>query len=276
MHLTNAIKHMHVKEAAFKRIEVLEKSVDEIRAMTESVDRSISRKDAGEQEREERLRKLEERVLELEDGVRISGRSIGRPRSRGGRGGVSSSLSSSLAEPKPSSSKIASSGPPPVMIFWDSENCNLSGQEVSYLSASLFSASDVPPELISLSSSSSFTRPRSLRTLVPSSVNFARCSRPWDLSRSSDTTLGRCTLFVSFAFSCSDLVASVETEPRSVLIVFFQWDNLPTFRARIAANGVELRDCPSWMGKGTVDHTLLVEMMTAALDVPPPATFVLM
>lgn len=78
-----------------------------------------------------------------------------------------------------------------------------------------------------------------------------------------------------------------------------QWDNLPTFRSRLVANGAEFRECPSWMGKNTVDLTMVVEMMgkfsissrvspfclltwsalasvATAMDVPPPATFVLM
>lgn len=274
MHLTNTLKHLHIKEGALKRVDLLEKGLDEVRVMTEYVDRLLSRKDAGEQEREERLRTLEERVLELEAGLKRSGRRIPRLSSRGRRGGVnSSSSSSSLDQPKPSPSKVASSSPPPVMIFWDSENCNISGQDVSSYPCFAPSWLEVRPELISVF-------PLLLSRVLPLEPRSHHPQTSFDVLHGTYQDIPllyanhtRCKY--PFPLSARISRLSVETHP-SFALSSFQWDNLPTFRARIAANGVELRDCPSWLGKGTVDHTLLVEIMAAALDFPPPATIVLM
>ncbi|KAL7414928.1 NYN domain-containing protein [Mrakia frigida] len=214
-HLTNTVKHLHVKEHTIKRLDDAEKDIEEIRAVSEYVDRALARREATQHERDEKQRMLEERVTELE--ARLNSEK-GRGRRSAGRGKREGRRkeSKSLSSPSPASSSkpsVASSAPPPVMIFWDSENCNISGQEN-------------PGPVI-----------RKLRSMF--------------------SPLGPINIF------------------RYYTRTIHAWDNLPTFRARIAANGVEVRDCPSWLGKGTVDHTLLVEMLTAAMDVPAPATFIL-
>lgn len=122
-HLTKTISHLHIKESTVSRVDYLTKEVKTLSRSFEELDDMSCARMLDDEKAAEKGRILEARLSALEERV--------QPRRRKRKG--KERLASVASPPStPKTEKVDGGAPAPVMIFWDSENCNIKGQLVIY------------------------------------------------------------------------------------------------------------------------------------------------